>query len=185
MGFSRQEHWSGLPCPPPADLPNPGIEPGPSHCRWILYHLNHQGSPNFLKGFSNLISLDFSLWLSMLITLLPPYYRIWMLLAVLLARKTDRAWGRGRGKDKTLGPQGKEHRCWRRHAPRGHKEIFIETCWPQIPQQWLVTILISVSVSRSVVPDSLRPHGLQSTRFLCPWDFPGKDTGVGCHFLLQ
>ena len=42
-----------------------------------------------------------------------------------------------------------------------------------------------VSVSHSVVPDSLRLHGLQPTRFLCPWDFPGKDTGVGCHFLLQ
>ena len=27
-GFSRQEYWSGLPCPPPGDLPNPGIEPG-------------------------------------------------------------------------------------------------------------------------------------------------------------
>ena len=27
MGFSRQEHWSGLPCPPPGDLPNSGIEP--------------------------------------------------------------------------------------------------------------------------------------------------------------
>ena len=27
MGFSRQEHWSGLPCPPPGDLSNPGIEP--------------------------------------------------------------------------------------------------------------------------------------------------------------
>ena len=27
MGFSRQEYWSGLPCPPPGDLPNPGIEP--------------------------------------------------------------------------------------------------------------------------------------------------------------
>ena len=27
MGFSRQEYWSGLPCPPPADLPDPGIEP--------------------------------------------------------------------------------------------------------------------------------------------------------------
>ena len=26
--FSRQEYWSGLPCPPPGDLPNPGIEPG-------------------------------------------------------------------------------------------------------------------------------------------------------------
>ena len=28
MGFSRQEHWSGLPFPSPGDLPNPGIEPG-------------------------------------------------------------------------------------------------------------------------------------------------------------
>ena len=27
MGFSRQEYWRGLPCPPPGDLPNPGIEP--------------------------------------------------------------------------------------------------------------------------------------------------------------
>ena len=38
--------------------------------------------------------------------------------------------------------------------------------------------------SRSVVSDSLRPHGLQPTRLLCPWDFPGKSTGVGCHHLL-
>ena len=38
---------------------------------------------------------------------------------------------------------------------------------------------VSVSVSCSVVPDSLWPHGLQPTRLLCPWDFPGKDTGVG------
>ena len=28
MGFSRQEYWSGLPFPPPGDLPNPGIKPG-------------------------------------------------------------------------------------------------------------------------------------------------------------
>ena len=40
-------------------------------------------------------------------------------------------------------------------------------------------------VSYSVMPNSLRPHGLQPTRLLCPWDFPGKYTGVGCHFLLQ
>ena len=38
--------------------------------------------------------------------------------------------------------------------------------------------------SRSVVSDSWRPHGLQPTRLLCPWDFPGKSTGVGCHCLL-
>ena len=29
MGLSRQEYWSGLPCPPPGDLPNPGTEPTP------------------------------------------------------------------------------------------------------------------------------------------------------------
>ena len=85
-GFSRQEYWSGLSCPPPGDLPNPGIEPRspalwadslPSEppgkpkntgvgslsllqgilltqefnrgllcCRWILYQLSYQGSPN-------------------------------------------------------------------------------------------------------------------------------------------
>ena len=28
MGFSRQEYWNGLPCPPPGDLPDLGIEPG-------------------------------------------------------------------------------------------------------------------------------------------------------------
>ena len=41
MGFSRQEYWSGLPCPPPGDLPDPGIEP--MSCisctgKRILYH---------------------------------------------------------------------------------------------------------------------------------------------------
>ena len=39
--------------------------------------------------------------------------------------------------------------------------------------------------SLSVVSDSLRHHGLQPTRLLCPWNFPGKSTGVCCHFLLQ
>ena len=33
--------------------------------------------------------------------------------------------------------------------------------------------------SHSVMSDSLRPHGLQPTRLICPWDFPGKSTGVG------
>ena len=42
----------------------------------------------------------------------------------------------------------------------------------------------SATVSPSiVVPNSLRPHG--PIRLLWPWDFPGKNTGVGCHFLLQ
>ena len=46
----------------------------------------------------------------------------------------------------------------------------------------LLYFLVSVS---SVVFDSLHPHGLKPTRVLCPRTFPGKSTGVGCHFFLQ
>ena len=34
-------------------------------------------------------------------------------------------------------------------------------------------------------PTLVRPQGQQPTRLHCPWDSPGKNTGVGCHFLLQ
>ena len=37
----------------------------------------------------------------------------------------------------------------------------------------------------SVVSNSVRPHRRQLTRLPRPWDSPGKNTGVGCHFLLQ
>ena len=37
----------------------------------------------------------------------------------------------------------------------------------------------------SVMSDSVWPHRRQHTRLLCPWDSPGRNTGVGCHFLLQ
>ena len=46
---------------------------------------------------------------------------------------------------------------------------------------FLVLCVLSCSVESS----TLQPHGLQPARLLCPWDCPGKDTGVGCHFLLQ
>ena len=46
---------------------------------------------------------------------------------------------------------------------------------PQIITKYKVVV-----VSHPVVPDSLWPHGLLHTRLLCPWSFPGKDTGVGC-----
>ena len=49
MGFSRQEYWSGLPCPPPGDLSDPRIEPtspvAPALQADSLL-LSHQGSPN-------------------------------------------------------------------------------------------------------------------------------------------
>ena len=77
IGFSRQEYWSGLLCPPPGDLPNPGIEP-------------------------------------------------------------------------------------------------VSPASPALQ-----------AAAASVVSDSVRPHRHQPTGFPHPWDSPGKNTGVGCHFLLQ
>ena len=55
----------------------------------------------------------------------------------------------------------------------------------QVSIKWWMGKCVYVCVSCSVVSDCLGPHGLSSPRLLCPWDFPGKSTGVGCHFLLQ
>ena len=46
--FSRQEYWSGFPCPPSGD-PTQGSNAGLLYCRWVLYHLSHQGSPRILE----------------------------------------------------------------------------------------------------------------------------------------
>ena len=44
---------------------------------------------------------------------------------------------------------------------------------------------VSICVSHSAMSNSLQPHRLQPTRLLCPWDSPGKNIGMGCHFFLQ
>ena len=86
MGLSRQEYWSGLPCPPPGDLPDPGIE----------------------------------------------------------------------------------------------------TMSPALADKFFTTSIICCCCQvASVVSDSVRPHRRQSTRLCRLWGSPGKNTGVGCHFLLQ
>ena len=49
-----------------------------------------------------------------------------------------------------------------------------------------VTLLLLLSPqSCPTLCDPVRPHRWQPTRLPCPWDSPGKNTGVGCHFLLQ
>ena len=46
MGFSQQEYWSGLPGPPPGELPDPGIKPTSPAWQIDSLLLSHQGSPN-------------------------------------------------------------------------------------------------------------------------------------------
>ena len=60
------------------------------------------------------------------------------------------------------------------------KQIQYHVSHQGIPQSQQCAVL-----SWSVVSDSLRPHGLWPARLLCPWDSPGKNTGKGCHALLQ
>ena len=48
---------------------------------------------------------------------------------------------------------------------------------------WLRQLIMLFSCA--VMSDSLRPCGLQPVRLLCPWDSPGKNPRVSCHFLLQ
>ena len=62
-GFSGQEHWSGLPCPPPGDLPDPGIESGSSALQTDSLLMSPWGSPyvkdvnpSYLKHFANIFS---------------------------------------------------------------------------------------------------------------------------------
>ena len=47
-------------------------------------------------------------------------------------------------------------------------------CKPYSAMQWCL-----------VVSGSLWPHGLYPARLFCPWNFPGKNTEMGCHFLIQ
>ena len=57
--------------------------------------------------------------------------------------------------------------------------------WSGLPFPSLILESEKWKGSRSVVSNSSHPHGLQPIRLLCPRDFPGKSTGLGCHCLLQ
>ena len=57
------------------------------------------------------------------------------------------------------------------------------------PCLFAIWMLLCISTSYCFITqsrlNSLWPYGLKPARFLCPWDFPGKNIGVGCHFLHQ
>ena len=110
--------------------------PSPLHCRWIFYYLSHQGSPNvYAKSLQS---------------------------CPTLCNPIDG----GPPGSLSLGFSRQEH-------------------WSGLPFPSPVHEREKWKWSHSVVSDSSWPHGLQPTRLLRPWDFPGKSTGVGCHCLLH
>ena len=64
--------------------------------------------------------------------------------------------------------------------PNGTRPIV--TMVASMPHSWQCVCVCAKSLQSCW---TLRPHGLQSTRLLCPWDSLDKNTGVGCHALLQ
>ena len=70
------------------------------------------------------------------------------------------------------------------HGPDNHDGV-ITYLDPEILKCEVKWTFSSVQFSCSVVSDSVRPHRWQPTRLPHSWDSPGKNTGVGCHFLLQ
>ena len=66
-----------------------------------------------------------------------------------------------------------------RHLSADATVFFLNIVVSSFP--WFFLFLFSLLV----MSNSLRPHELQHTRLLCPWDSPGQNTGVGCHFLLH
>ena len=92
------------------------------------------------------------------------------------------------------------------------KVLLFKTIFTYVQNQWICLLILQLSLKfsdlfnyiinslsllptccccccccgvASVVSDSVRPHRWQPTRLPCPWDSPGRNTGVGCHFLLQ
>ena len=62
----------------------------------------------------------------------------------------------------------------------------VSDLWRNIPADWTTAALILFCCQvTSVMSNSVRPQRRQPTRLHCSWDSPGKNTGVGCHLLLQ
>ena len=66
--------------------------------------------------------------------------------------------------------------------------LFSVPCWLiscPIVKQLISGLHVCVLSRKQSCPTLFWPHGPQPSRLLCPWNFPGKNTGVGCHFFLQ
>ena len=58
-------------------------------------------------------------------------------------------------------------------------------CLASLLNKLFLCVLSDLCVLVAELCPTLQPHGLYPTRIICPWTCPGKNTGVGCHTLLQ
>ena len=77
--------------------------------------------------------------------------------------------------------------CGRKNPPLNYcrerrKDIICFLC---ISHSTFISLAAAVAAKSLLSCPTVRSHRRQPTRLLCPWDSPGKKTGVGCHFLLQ
>ena len=79
------------------------------------------------------------------------------------------------------------HRSKRMFDVGGGDQIWpgLNFTWRESKKEWWYRQTNHLLFNRSVVSDSLPPHGLQPARLLCSWDFPVKNTGVGGLSLVQ
>ena len=179
MGFSRREDWSGLSCPPPGDLPDPGNKPVSLqllHSKQILY--------SWVTG-------DMYTYICSCLSLLPPLHP--------LSRSPQST------ELSSLCVQRLPTSClfytwWRMHVsaalsvsfpsrpgstgPFATSASLFLPCNEVLLYHFSRFRIYALLFSCYILLNSSRPHGLWPARLPCPWYLPGKTTEVGCHFLL-
>ena len=161
MKFSRQEYQRGLPFPSPGDLPNPGIEPGSTALQAGYLPTEPPGKPIHTLVFyfkEYFTKYSYTQIVSHMYKYISKFSALKnILLSFIISRSSP------------IGPS----------TPVGKIHIY------EWLHQGVWQINFFVCFRYSVMSNFLQPHGLQPSRLVCPWDFPGKNTGVDCLSLLQ
>ena len=201
MGFSRQEYCSGVPFPSPGDLPNPGIEPRspalqantltseppgkpqPLGQRWKIHSTTGMRGGHTTRAPTMPEHEENQMWAK----------SIWKINKTILSQQGSSVW---RGQLLFYCPAFFLH--------LSHDSTLFVCFFPlikssQLPISWSLWLeevaqsqfakwsqyhsVVVIQSCQFVTPRNVGPQG--PTRLLCPWGFPDKNTGVGCHFFLQ
>ena len=169
MAFSSQEYWSGVSFLSPGDLPNPGVKTVSLALAGKFFTTEPPGKP--ILSIKKYINVQCSLF-PMASTIgnlffSSRYHHITQIFVEYFMRPKQI-----HAVHVTVDTTCVTEKCV--HEERDfklHDEIFNCMVYTRV-------------LSCSIVPDSLTPW-IVSPRLLCPSNFPSKNTGVGCHFLLQ